>query len=344
MAAENRSAGRSVAVLQALQSAPHAYSFYQAVRLLECCFPALPRVGTSRRLRDDAFRIGQEPELDFAPATLSGFKAASGASGKPRVTVRFQGLMGPNGALPLHLTEYARDRLRNSGDPTLVHFLDVFHHRLLSLFYRAWAEAQPVVSLDRAASDFQADNFGRWTASLAGYGMKSLRGRDSVPDSAKLAGTGLFARNVRNADGLATIVADYFQVPARVQPWHPQWLRLSADNQSQLGFDPSKGRLGRSAVLGSRVWDCQSNFLLVLGPLSHEQFERFLPGQPSMQRLKDWVMNYCNFELGCRVRLVLKKDEVPAVRMGKAGQLGRTSWLGTRRSARDADDLELRVV
>lgn len=342
METTDRAPGRGVAVLQALATAPHRYSFYQAMRMLEAAFAELPRVGTSRRLRDDAFRIGQQPDLDFAPATLSGFKPAQGAAGVPKLYVRFQGLTGPNGPLPLHITEYARDRMRNAGDPTMVHFFDVFHHRLLSLFYRAWAEANPVASLDRP----EQDNFGRWVASLAGWGMKSLRHRDSVPDGAKLAATGLFARTVRNADGLATVLASYFQVAVRVRDWHPHWVALPADSHTRLGAGPASAALGRTAVVGRRVWDCQSQFQVVLGPLSREQFVRFLPGQPSMQRLKDWVLNYCGFELGCHVRLVLRRDEVPATRLGAAGggQLGWTTWLGRRRSEAHADDLELRVL
>jgi type VI secretion system protein ImpH len=344
MEAPDRPAGGGVALAQALAQAPHQYSFYQAVRLLEAAYAELPRVGTSRRLRDDPFRIGQEPDLDFAPATLSGFKAASGAAGMPKLLVRFQGLTGPNGPLPLHITEYARDRMRNAGDSTMVHFFDVFHHRLLGLFYRAWAEANPVVCMDRPATDA----FGRWAASLAGLGMGSLRQRDSVPDNAKLAATGLLARSVRNADGLATVLSSYFRVRAQVNDWHPRWQALPPESRTRLGHGPETAALGRTAVVGRRVWDCQSHFQVVLGPLPQREFVRLLPGQPSMQRLRDWVLNYCGFELGCHVKLVLKRDEVPPLRLGNpagaAGQLGWTTWLGRRPGTSDADELELRVV
>lgn len=342
----DRTASRGVAPVQvqALAQAPHQYSFYQAVRTLEAAYAHLPRAGTSLRLRDDPFRIGQEPDLDFAPATLSGFKAAAGASGRPKLLVRFQGLTGPNGPLPLHITEYARDRMRNSGDSTMVHFFDVFHHRLLGLFYRAWAEANPVACLDRP----ETDNFGRWVAALAGLGMKSLRHRDHVPDAAKLAATGLLARTVRNADGLATVLSSYFRVRARVNDWHPRWQVLPADARTGLGSSPANASLGRTAVVGRRVWDCQSNFQVILGPLPRDEFVRLLPGQPSMQRLRDWLLNYCGFELGCSVKLVLQRDEVPALRLGNpagaAGQLGWTTWLGQRKADTDADELELRVV
>src|SRR6478609_2460492 len=71
----------------------------------------------------------------------------------PRLYVTFGGMFGPQGPLPLHLTEYARDRIINSADPTFARFLDIFHHRMLSLVYRAWADAQPTVQFDRPESD-----------------------------------------------------------------------------------------------------------------------------------------------------------------------------------------------
>jgi predicted component of type VI protein secretion system len=44
----------------------------------------------------------------FAPAELAAWWPASGRPA--RLLVYFFGLLGPNGPLPLHLTEYARER------------------------------------------------------------------------------------------------------------------------------------------------------------------------------------------------------------------------------------------
>ena len=77
--------------------------------------------------------------------------------------------------MPTHLTEYVRDRARNAGDPTFARFLDVFHHRMASLFYRAWAVAQPVVSLDRD----NGDRFSAYVGTTFGLGEPALRKRDT---------------------------------------------------------------------------------------------------------------------------------------------------------------------
>lgn len=97
-------------------------------------------------------RLAQEPSLAFAPATLAAFDPGN-EDRAPRLTEYFLGLFGPHGPLPVHLTEYARDRLRNHGDRTFARFADLFHHRMLGLFYRAWADTQPTVSFDRPETD-----------------------------------------------------------------------------------------------------------------------------------------------------------------------------------------------
>ena len=141
MAGTDRAEADRVAFFAALEARPYEFDFYQALRRLEALFPEHPRLGRSIRLADDPVRLSQEPSLAFAPATLAGFRRGK-ASARARMSVAFGGLFGPHGPLPLHLTEYARDRIINSADPTFARFLDVFHHRMLSLIYRTWAAAQ----------------------------------------------------------------------------------------------------------------------------------------------------------------------------------------------------------
>lgn len=341
MEASDRPARDRLTLLRAIAQEPSAYGFYHAARLIECTHPELPRLGTSRRLREDPVRFGQEASLGFALATLAALELQPGTS--PRLLVRFTGMMGPNGALPLHLTEFARDRLRNHGDNTFLRFLDTFHHRLFTMFYRAWADAQPTVSLDRP----NQDPFGDRLAALAGYGGPSLQSRDGVPDFAKRAHTGLLGNSVRSAEGLARIVANFFRVSARVDQWQPHWMKLPLDARTHIGLGQENARLGVTAVLGSKVWDCQSRFRIVIGPVGLQQYLRFLPGQDSLKRLLDWVRNYVGDELSCEMQLLLKREEVPSIQLGRAGQLGWTSWLGSRPPATHpgaADELVLRVL
>ena len=132
-------------------------------------------------------------------------------------------MLGPNGALPLHLTEYARDRLRNADDPTMSRFLDVFHHRMILFMFRAWAAGQPTVDGDRGDA---AAHFGAYVGALEGLGLAALRDRDDFPDAAKLFYAGRLAAQGRNAEGLAAVVGDFFGVPTRVEPFVREWLDL----------------------------------------------------------------------------------------------------------------------
>lgn len=315
-----------------LAEAPYRHDFYQTLRRLECLFIGKPRWGRALRPVDEHVRLGQDPDLSFAPAPLASFDL--GTDGRPpRLQVRLFGLLGPNGPLPLHITEYARERLRNAGDPTLSRFLDVFHHRLLALFYRAWAQAQPHVWRDRPAED----RFGAYVGAFIGMSTGAFRRRDTIPDVAKFYHVGALVRHVRNAEGLAAILRHFFRVPAEIEEFVAHWLLLGPAECTSLGREGAT--LGAGAVLGSRVWDRQHKFRVRLGPLTLDQYERFLPGEAPLRALVDWVRLYSSFELDWDLRLLLKKDEVPPMILGRDGRLGWTTWLGTRQADRDADDL-----
>jgi type VI secretion system protein ImpH len=195
-------------MLRSLERAPYRFDFFDVLRRFECAHPEASRLGRAPRPCDEPIRLGQEASLGFPSSPMASF-VPSAAGKPPRLSVHFLGLLGPNGPLPLHLTEYARDRMRNAGDRALVRFLDVFHHRILTLFYRVWADAQPTVSLDRP----KEDRFGTYLGSLIGLGMPSLRNRDEFPDQAKLYFAGRFAAQTRNCEGLTAIVGAFFGLP-----------------------------------------------------------------------------------------------------------------------------------
>jgi type VI secretion system protein ImpH len=300
--------------------------FFQTLRLIENAHPELPRIGASLRPRDDAVRFGQDPELMFHAAALGQFKRASGES-RARLAVNFFGLLGANGPMPTHITEYVRGRLRNGGDGTMLAFLDVFHHRMLALFYRARASAEPTISLDRA----DADRYSMFVGSLFGIGAPALRERDDLSDFAKLHFAGLMASRTRPASGLVSILRAYFKLPLHVEQFVGHWMRLPADALSRIGRTEQGNRLGSSMVLGRSVWDCQNKFRIVIGPMPYADYQRLLPGGDSLRRLQAWVRGYAGLALDWDVRLVLEQRERPPLRLGAAGaggtRLGWTSWL-----------------
>jgi type VI secretion system protein ImpH len=330
----------ALAFFVALEDAPYRYDFYQTLRRLECLHPEKPRLGTARRPVDEPVRLGQEPSLAFAPAPL----ASVDRSGRlPRVHVHLFGLLGPNGPLPTHITEYVRERLRHAGDPTLSRFLDLLQHRLIALFYRAWAQAQPHVHRDRPGED----RFTAYLGSFIGLAPEVFRHRDMVPDLAKFHMAGHLARQPRSAEGLRAILRAFFRVPVEVQEFVGGWLQLSQAERTALRSEGAP--LGAGAVLGGRVWDRQHKIRIAAGPLRYGEYQAFLPpaaagrgpgtAAPILVQLVDWMRLYLGFELQWDLRLILARDDVPPLRLGREGRLGWTTWMGRRNADRDADDL-----
>ena len=335
MASTNRNPDINVGLLKTLASDPYHFGFYEALRQLECVYSDRPRLGKSMSPTDDAVRLGQTPSLRFAPSTLASYRIH--AKNPPLLSVYFFGQFGPNGPLPLHLTEYARNRERNAKDSTLTEFMDLFHHRLLSLFYRVWADKEPTVHFDRP----EQDRFGCYVASLQGLGLPSLRNRDAMPDLTKLHYTGHLASHTRHAEGLASIIAGFFNLQVKIVEFVGEWLVIPEESFCYLDRDETTGQLGQSAVLGTRSWQCQQKFRIRLGPVKLNDYEGLLPDGDSLKRLRDIVWNYIGFELEWDLNLVLDKQEVPHVQLGGDGRLGWTSWLYSQNRNFDADDLNM---
>jgi type VI secretion system protein ImpH len=325
-----------------LAARPSDFSFYQAMRLLEAQYPDRPRLGRSVRPSQDALRLAQEPSTIFAPSTLAAFEAGQqaepGKEAQPdRLLVHFFGLFGPDGPLPLYLTDYARDRRRNARDPSFQRFADIFHHRALSLFYRAWADVRPTVAFDRPAQD----RFATYLGALTGLGMDSLRDRDAMPDLTKLHFAGRLANQTRHAEGLAAILSAFFTMPVRIESFIGAWLTMPAKDRTALGSSQETGVLGASVLIGSRVWSRQHKFRVVFGPLDLPDYLRLLPGGLSFHRLIPIVRNYVGDTLMWDVNIVLKREAVPPTLLGRQGRLGWTSWLMPRPRLADAADLFL---
>ena len=324
-------------VLRDLETTPWEFDFYYALRKLECLYADNPRVGTSVRAKEDVLRLGQEPSTVFAPATLATFKQDKNQ--RLRLKVFFQGLFGANGPLPLHLSEYARTRVRNEHDPAMAEFMDLFHHRLLSFFYRAWANKEPTVQYDRP----DEDNFHRYIGSLLGVGTDTFKQQDAMPDHSKLYFAGHFANKTHHASGLLAILRHFFQIPITMEEFIGEWLEMPTSSRCALGQGSEGGFLGQDTALGAASWQRQFKFRLYLGPLGLTDYKNFMPGEDALYRLSTIIRNYLGYELTWEINLILKKEEIPNTTLGQQGQLGRTCWLNNTAIPQDADDLYLQA-
>ncbi|MDR2153650.1 MAG: type VI secretion system baseplate subunit TssG [Burkholderiaceae bacterium] len=312
---------------------PFAHDLFMLLRRLDAR-GGLPLLGRAPRPQGEALRLGQEPSMAFAPSNVA--RVDAGSDGLPRIWIHGFGLFGPNGPLPLHLTEYARERWRHHNDDTFSAFADLFHHRLILLFYRAWADAQSVNSLDRPDNH----RFAEYVASLIGMGQPALKHRDSIADHARNYMTGHLVRQTRNPEGLIQIIRLYFGVPAQIQEFVSDWVFIDEPQISRIGQSGRNHRLGAGSTVGLAVRDAQGRFRLTLGPLTLAQFHTFLPGGKRLRQVLDWVRQYIGVELAWDLRLVLRRDDAPAIQLGEQGQrLGWGSWLGTRLDETNADDM-----
>ena len=326
MAGKGGNKNAALELIALLTQEPYRFGYFEALRQLECLHAEYPRLGESKRPVDDVIRLGQTPSLQFAPSTLASFKLSgteNQSSAQAILSVYFFGLFGPNGPLPLHLTEFARNRIRNAKDSALVDFSDLFHHRLLSLFYRAWANKEPTVQLDRPAQD----RFSLYVGSMLGLGEDSLQQRDAMPDHTKLHFAAHLGNHTHHAEGLQSILSEFLKVAVKIQEFVGEWLDIPEDSYNYLNQD-SIGGLGQSAVLGTRSWQCQHKFRIIIGPVDLHDYKRLLPGGSSLKILLDIVKNYIGLEFNWDINLILNKQQVPSARLGEHGQLGLTNWLG----------------
>jgi type VI secretion system protein ImpH len=334
MAADSGPPSDALTWRQRLAELPGAFDFHVALRRFDASLPDRPRLGEAERPSQERVRLGQTPSASFTASELTDYaEEGEGPDGAlARLTIGFLGMWGPSGPLPSHLTEYAHERLHHAGDPTLVRFVDIFHHRLLVLFHRAWATAQPTVAMDRPESDA----FAVYVGALMGLGLHATRQRGGASDFAKLHYAPLFAASSRNADGLRDIVADYFGLPTIIEEFVGEWLDLPEDGRWHLGESRETGALGRVA-LGRRVWSRANKFRLVLGPLDGAAFEQMLPGSSGLGELASLVRLYTNDEWSWELRLVLSSVVSAPIRLGGRGRLGWTTRLGSAPGAEHVD-------
>jgi len=335
-----------------LSAEPGRFDFYQAVRLMERLAgpTTAAAVGGDVAPRPEALVLRVQPALRFpAGAVAKVFRPSP--DDPPEMWVTFGGLTGPDGILPQHYTALLLARNRRK-DTSPRDWLDVFHHRALSLLMRAWEKNRWPAAVDRRRAEGQPGEDACTTAgfAIAGFGTGGLRGRLAPPDDVAVFYAGHLARPPRPATNLEQIVAEYFGWPAAVEQYAGQWLYLDAENKAELPRDGGMGLntcLGRDVVIGRRVWDVQGKVRVVVGPLDAESFYSLLPGGHAREPLSDLVRLYLGIEYDAEVKLVLAPDAVPWCRLDydeeRGPRLGRNTWVRTHNFGRPVADATFAV-
>ena len=330
-------------LLGPLLDEPQAFEFFQAVRLLEQLYPERAHVGEFADPGDEVVRFSTPSGVGFPSSEIRSLAPPTGDD-PAQMTVNFFGLTGPQGVLPLDYSLYAVARER-AGDHTLKKFFGLFEHRLISLFYRAWAKSHPAASAgpstdeDARAADARHEWLTTQLLSIVGMGTPGLRGRLPLSDESLLYYSGLLSMPSRPASALEQLIADYFDVPCTVEQFVGAWYPLSRASQTALGDE--LGTLGNGAVAGDEVWDQQGRVRVRIGPLTRRRYDEFLPRGESYEALRALTRFFGNDQFDFEIQLVLVRDEAPVFQLGGEETplpLGWCTWLRTAPLDHDPDD------
>lgn len=324
-----------------LQAKGHEFDFFQAVRLLLRILPDRAPVGEAAKPQNEVVRFHSRLTLEFPASAVHEVQNHSGNGSRPDMTVAFMGLTGTQGVLPFFYTEWMILR-ETHKDSAMAAFFDLFNHRWISLFYRAWEKHRLPIAFERLAlGQKSAGQISQYVFDLVGLGTEGLRDRLRVKDSTLVYYAGLIAQRSRSAPSLRGFLRDYFAVPFEILQFRGEWYVLDDRDRCFLNGAGIHNRLGVGAVLGDAVWDPQSRFEVRVGPVTWRQFRSFLPDGESAGELQDLIRVFAGATTGFKVRLILRGDEIPASRLAgdlAAPRLGWDLWLGETQRRGDAED------
>jgi type VI secretion system protein ImpH len=297
---------------------PGEHDFLDLMRRLERRSPIKPRISESGTKSEDIATLGQPPYIDHSDSNVSSI--AIQEDGRARVESRFLGLLGPQGALPLHTT-YEAAHWNNMRDPAFARFLDIFNNRFQQLFYRAWANARPAVQADRPRDD----QFRTYLGAMTGIGTPAMRRRGQLHDFPKFAVAGLLAPAVKSAARLENMLAFLFKAKVNVEQFVGVWLPLEASEQSALSAGSCV--LGGDSIIGKSAFSLSDKFRVRLEVPDLQAFETFLPDGQNFESMADAVRYYVGETFVYDVEIGLPTLKTRPLRLGHFGRLGWTSWI-----------------
>jgi type VI secretion system protein ImpH len=318
-----------------------SFEFFQAVTLLQRLRRGSQPVGRFSNPEDEAVHFSVNNELAFPASQVQ--EISYGEDRPAQMKVNFMGLSGPMGVLPYCYSELVLERLR-AKDKSLQSFLDIFNHRIISFFYRAWEKYRFPVTYYLGDEDL----FTHHLLDLIGLGTPGLQERQVVPDDAFLHYVALLGEQSRSPSALEAILRDYFQVPVEIEQFIGAWYRLdpSARCCMQEDNDDSE-QLGRGAIVGDEIWDQRSRVRIKLGPMTLPQYRDFLPDGSALEPLRAITRFFSNNEFDFEVQLFLRQEEVPSCEVGFEGEgpprLGWVTWLKSKPLNRNPGDTILRL-
>lgn len=322
-----------------LTDLPPAIEAFELLRRLQT---AERRFGHTGGATTEPARLGQAIRLGPAPCETDGWDAPGG-NDPARVALNIIGLFGPEGPMPLHLSRRMFQRMSErwyasagadapGADRSFLEFCNLLQHRMIALYFRAFAEAQPAVAADHGGGRFAV-----MLAALAGSGLPGVAAAMDDPDLLLRHATDL-ADTPRSPERLAALLSDLLAAPVRLVEFVPYWQAMPTALESRLGR--VHAQLGAGAMIGPRVYQPQCRARIQVGPLALPQYRALMQDGPALTALRRLLRFVMGDEIGFDLQLLLNRAAVPAPELGRCIALGRLGWLPGGPDA-DRDDLVL---
>jgi type VI secretion system protein ImpH len=299
-------------------------SFMQLCRLLEVRTPDRPGFGTRDTPEHEPVRFGSWPRVGFPAGEIATVEHGDALDDDrppvpPIVRTTFMGLYGVDAAVPPHMIDDIV--LREEGHEAVEAFLDRFHHRFVTLLYRAWKKYRYPESFRPGGSDAHSRNL----LCLVGFGWGRKPERAGVPDSRMLAMLGLLSMKTRTPEGLAGVIAlavpgvdvgvsEFFpSVTAAGQP-RP----LTSDHAVMRSENEAKRGLGGGYVLGRRLAYRSRAVRVTLRPDNARHAHDLLPGAWLHRELMAFVQLYVGVKADVHLRMEVSSRLAPVPTIGTA--------------------------
>jgi type VI secretion system protein ImpH len=300
--------------------------FFRFVALLERLAFGARRIGGDGPSSEEPIHFRHDPALTFSASDIIAVRALSGEHPRFEVTTTFLGLTGAVTPLPLYFSEEI------AGEDPQQGFLDLFHHRLLSLLYRAFIKYQVAAE----ATETGVDAWARRLLSLAGIDAATQKEVLEPSTLLGLAPALVYARRspVALGNALAHVLdEDLPGVGVHVEPLVGQWAPLDPRDLCRLG--EANHRLGANLVLGTRLFDRAGRFRIELGPVDAREFRSLGAGSPLRARIDAVVALFVNDWLTCDVAVIVDqtRQRLTLSARGLGARLGIDSWLGRDQKA-----------
>lgn len=309
-------------VIDQLFECPTAFEYIQTTRLLR----HRPYLSKVKYWAED-FNFTTSLDLGFPKTQLKNLK---NNNDHIEITNLMIGLTGNLGGLPFVYTQKISQAARKKRDEIQA-FLNLFNNKLNAQYIDASLCLHLPLRYELEEDNLYLDIL----HNLTGY-IRSQHEQYTLDDYfAEF--SGLMQGQSNSAYSLKTIIMAIFKVHAEIKEFKAERFELANEQRGSLG---QTTLLGINSFCGSKLTQLEGRIEIVIGPLSHQQYQQFLPQQLLSLQLKKMLHSWCTPTLLVDLRLILKRNDLMSLSLNSShcNGLGEMSFLDVQ-SEFDRQDL-----